>query len=221
MSQRSFCSHHSFNSPHITISAPPPSSPPFSNSADFSAFVPLSYIFTLPWLSSFSLSVSLCHLFLSLHCPHFSHCSVFLSGWKETLGLLQGILFLPYWPTSRKESRLEMSLECLFFWLPTMSACQALVCVRTCVSYTRPVVIIDRVLLWHITQLCHTWGQNCLIRSTHTNMYCMCGFNLFILIGGLNINGLKMLYYIFLFKNALKLARSTDLLKLVPRIWQV
>lgn len=42
------------------------------------------------------------------------------------------MLFLTYWPTNRKESQPEMSLGCLFFWLPVMSACQACVCVRVC-----------------------------------------------------------------------------------------
>ena len=124
--------------------------------------------------------------FPSLHLrpslPAFSACT----GWMETFCLLQRILFLPYWPTNRKESQAEMSLGCLFFWLPAMSACQARVCVCVlvwvCVHMCVWVHMCECVahgllssqtegLLWHVTQLYHTGGQNHLIRSTLTQIW--------------------------------------------------
>ena len=142
--------------------------------------------------------------FPSLHLrpslPSFSACT----GWMETFCLLQRILFLPYWPTNRKESQAEMSLGCLFFWLPAMSACQARVCVCVlvwvCVHMCVWVHMCECVahgllssqtegLLWHVTQLYHTGGQNHLIRSTLTqiwipNMDSKYGFKCLVLIGG-------------------------------------
>lgn len=132
---------------HISLSLPFPSPPSLtllilSLCCSFfptSPFVLFPYLFTLPCLHhSFA---CLCHCvicFLPFIAPFslpplFSSCS----RWIETFCLLQGMLFLPYWPTNRKESQPEMSLGCLFFWLPAMSACQTCVCVRVrvCVSH--------------------------------------------------------------------------------------
>ena len=127
-----------FPHPLLSLFSPYPSPAPFS----YLHLCSISPPFHLTLSPSFVLLVCVTVSFVSfpslLLCPSlppFSACS----GWMETFCLLQGMLFLPYWPTNRKESQPEMSLGCLFFWLPAMSACQA--CAhgqaraRVCVSH--------------------------------------------------------------------------------------
>lgn len=123
-------------------------------------------LFTLSHLhhSPFPVSVTVISSFTfitPLFLP-FSSCS----GWIENCCLLwECCCYLPYWPTNRKEFQVDMSLGFLFFRLPSISACQGCVCVF--VSHTQMGIFFpDRGMLWHVAQLCHSWGQNHLIRFT-------------------------------------------------------
>lgn len=114
----------------------------------FLTFCSLSNLFTLHCLHHSFACVSLCHLFLSLLCPSLYPLlpPLFSSryGWIETFCLQHGMLFLPYWPTNRKELSQRWAWDACFFRVPAMSACQPCVCVCVCLFHTWVVVVTDR-----------------------------------------------------------------------------
>lgn len=146
----------------------------------FLTFVLFHYLSTPPCLyHSFCLSVSLSFVFFpSLRLHRFPSPSIpppFLLLWMDRDFLFTTGNAVPALLTNQQEGISARDEPGMLVFLTASHVSLSGVCVRVCMCLTHGLLSSQTEgLLWHVTQLCHTWGQNRLIRSTLTK----CGFQI-------------------------------------------